>query len=105
MAEADLYQTAPVYTFRLHPRDDHGARALGELRDKGINLVANAVAQSADHIDDFLKMLQTELAFYVGCLNLSEQLSATGRTHCVSSPHRHTSAGTHFRVCTILAWR
>ena len=68
--------TAPVYTFRLHPRDDHGARALGELRDKGINLVANAVAQSADHIGNFLKMLQTELAFYVGCINLYEQLDA-----------------------------
>jgi DNA mismatch repair ATPase MutS len=65
---------SPVYTYSLHPRDDAGARALGELRDRGVNQVANATAQSADHIDSFFKMLRLELAFYVGCLNLSEQL-------------------------------
>jgi DNA mismatch repair ATPase MutS len=64
-----------VYTFSLHPRDDAGARALGDLRDKGVNQVANATAQSADHIDSFFKALRLELAFYIGCLNLSEQLT------------------------------
>jgi DNA mismatch repair ATPase MutS len=63
-----------VFTYRLHPRDDHGARALGEMKNQGVNLVANALAQSADHIESFFKMLQIELAFYVGCLNLAEQL-------------------------------
>ena len=65
---------SPIYSFTLHPRDDAGARALGELRDKGVNLVANAAAQSADHIDSFFNMLRLELAFYIGCLNLSERL-------------------------------
>jgi DNA mismatch repair ATPase MutS len=69
---------SPVYSYTIPSRDDHGARALGELRDKGINLVANAVAQSADHIDGFLNMLRLELAFYIGGLNLSEQLSVLG---------------------------
>jgi DNA mismatch repair ATPase MutS len=64
-----------VYSHTLPPRDEHGARALGELRDKGVNLVANAVGQSADHIDSFLTVLRQELAFYIGCLNLSEQLA------------------------------
>ncbi len=67
---------SPVYSYTLHPRDDHGARALGELRDRGLNLVANAVAQSADHIDGFLKSLRLELAFYISCLNLSEKLAS-----------------------------
>ncbi len=66
---------SPVYSYTLHPRDDAGARALGELRDRGVNLVANAVAQSADHIDSFFNALRLELAFYIGCLNLSEQLT------------------------------
>ena len=70
-----LSKKSPVYSFTLAPRDDHGARALGDLRDRGINLVANAVAQSADHIDSFLTTLRLELAFYVGCLNLSDQLT------------------------------
>ncbi|MGA9407868.1 MAG: DNA mismatch repair protein MutS [Bacteroidota bacterium] len=67
-----------VYTFILHPRDDAGARALSELKDRGTNLVANALAQSADHILSFFKMLRTELAFYIGCLNLHEQLTKKG---------------------------
>jgi len=46
-----LAKKSPVYSFSIHPRDDHGAKALGELRDRGINLVANALAQSADRGD------------------------------------------------------
>lgn len=65
-----------AYTFNLHPRDEAGARALSELRDRGINIAANAVAQSAEHILSFLTMLRTELAFYVGCLNAHGHLEA-----------------------------
>jgi DNA mismatch repair ATPase MutS len=68
----------PVYIFKLHPRDENGARALSELKDRGINLVANALAQSTDHILSFFKMLRTELAFYIGCLNLHGQLAQMG---------------------------
>ena len=64
----------PGYTFTLHPRDEGGARALSELNDRGISLVANALAQSTDHIVSFFVMLRHELAFYVGCLNLHERL-------------------------------
>jgi DNA mismatch repair ATPase MutS len=70
-----LTPQAPVYTYSLHPRDEAGARALGELKDRGLNLVANALAQSADHIDSFFKILRVELAFYIGCLNLHGQLA------------------------------
>jgi len=70
----------PIYSFDIHPRDDAGARAIGDLKDIGINQVANALAQSTDHIDSFLKMLRVELAFYIGCLNLSEQLAQMGET-------------------------
>jgi DNA mismatch repair ATPase MutS len=68
----------PDYTLTIHPRDENGARALSELRDKGINLVANALAQSSDHILSFFYMLRTELAFYIGCLNLHGQLAQMG---------------------------
>jgi len=65
----------PEYGFSLHPRDDSGARALENLRSRGLNQVANAVGQSADHIDGFLNTLRLELAFYMGCLNLAETLT------------------------------
>ena len=74
---------APSYTFRLHPRDDNGARALSELKDRGVNLVANALAQSTDHILGFFQMLRTELAFYIGCLNLHARLSAMEEPRCL----------------------
>ncbi len=73
-----ISRKSPVYSYTLHPRDEAGARALGELRDRGVNVVANAVGQSADHIDHFFKALQLELAFYIGCLNLSERLAEIG---------------------------
>jgi DNA mismatch repair protein MutS len=69
---------SPVYSYTLHPRDDHGARVLGDLRDRGVARAANAVAQAADHIESFFKVLQLELAFYIGCLNLHEQLQQMG---------------------------
>ncbi|MGH6702969.1 MAG: MutS-related protein [Bradyrhizobium sp.] len=68
----------PGYTFTLHPRDEGGARALSELSDRGISLVANALAQSTVHIVSFFAMLRNELAFYMGCLNLSIHLEQKG---------------------------
>ena len=66
------------YSFHIAERDESGFQALEELRGKGINLVANALAQSTDHIVSFFSMLRTELAFYVGCLNLHARVSAYG---------------------------
>ncbi len=66
----DLFNDATSFTFHIADRDEAGARDLSQLRDRGINLVANALARSSDHILSFFTMLRTELAFYLGCLNL-----------------------------------
>lgn len=47
-------QLSPSNTLYIADRDQAGARALSELRDRGVNLVANALAQSADHVESFL---------------------------------------------------
>jgi DNA mismatch repair ATPase MutS len=65
-------------SYRLADRDEAGGRALGELRDRGINRGADATAQSADHVVAFFEALVTELAFYIGCLNLRERLDPLG---------------------------
>jgi DNA mismatch repair ATPase MutS len=70
------------YTYEIHPRDEAGARALSELRNQSINLVANALAQSMDHILNFFQVLRTELAFYVGCLNLCNKLKQLKEPIC-----------------------
>ena len=77
---------AHSYSFSIHPRDQAGGRALADLRDRGLNRVANAAAQSADHVDSFFRQLRLELAFYVGCLNLYERLTALGEVMSFPQP-------------------
>jgi len=76
----------PAYTFYLAERDEAGARILGEMRDRGISRVAPALAQSADHVLSFFKMLRTELGFYIGCLNLHNRLAAKKEPVCFPTP-------------------
>jgi hypothetical protein len=71
-----------AYSYQLHPRDEAGARVLSNLRDRGLNLVANAAAQAADHILSFLKLLRAELGFYVACLNLHTKLTEKREPVC-----------------------
>lgn len=93
-----LRKGPPEYTFRLHERDQAGARILSELRDRGINVVANALGQSADHVLGFFDALRVELAFYIGCLNLHSRLVSKGEAVCFPRPacageRRHRFAG------------
>ncbi len=74
------------YTYQIADRDEAGARALGELRGRGIALAASALGQSADHILSFFGQLRVELGFYVGCLNLHEQLTRKGEPTCLPEP-------------------
>lgn len=76
----------PGYSFSIPDRDDNGYRALSDLRSRGLNGAANALAQSNDHILAFFTMLRAELAFYIGCLNLREKLSGAGEPLCVPVP-------------------
>ena len=70
------------YTFQVHPRDESGSNALAELRDRGINAVANSLAQSADHMLGFFRSLRAEVAFYIGCTNLRDRLAQRGSPIC-----------------------
>jgi DNA mismatch repair ATPase MutS len=86
------------YTFHIARRDEAGAQALSKLRDTGINLVANALAQSTDHVLSFFATLQTELGFYLGCVNLRRQLEQKGTPLCFPVPvpagtRRHSAVG------------
>lgn len=72
-----------AFTYEIAERDEAGFNALSELRSEGIASVAAALAQSTDHILDFLKMLRLELGFFVGCLNLCDQLAARGEDVCI----------------------
>ncbi len=62
------------YSFTIPPRDEGAANELADLTSRGLNHVANAAAQAADHIESYFTMLRAELAFYVACLNLRAAL-------------------------------
>jgi hypothetical protein len=78
-------------SFTLDPHDDAGAEIVGDLTSRGINLVANAAAQSADHIGGFFTMLRAELGFYVSCLDLADRLAAKGTAITVPEPAKASS--------------
>lgn len=69
-------------TFSIHGRDEAGARILSELRDRGVNPAANALAQSSEHMLAFFRMLREELAFLAGCINLHKKLARLGIRTC-----------------------
>lgn len=75
-----------AYSFTVPDRDEAGARALSDLTSRAVNDTANALAQSADHVKDFFRLLRDELAFYLGCLNLRTRLIAGGRPVCYPAP-------------------
>jgi DNA mismatch repair ATPase MutS len=82
-----IFEKRPLdYGFQIAEQDLGGGKALSEIRERGINPVANALAQSTDHIRLFFTMLKTELAFYVACLNLHEQLVTIGAPTCFPVP-------------------
>jgi MutS domain V len=74
------------YSFTIADRDENGMRALADLQGHGINLVANALAGSCDHILSFFRLLRAELAFYVGCLNVHGVLTGLGQPVCCPDP-------------------
>lgn len=76
----------PSYSFEIDDRDDAGRQALDQLNARGVNLVFNALAQSVDHVRGFFARLASELAFYVGCVNLEEALNHKGEPICFPSP-------------------
>jgi len=98
-----------VYAFHIAERDDSGMRTLSELKDTGINLVANALAKSADHIESFFTLLRAELAFYIGCLNLHGRLAQLGEPISFPLPlasreRRHDFRGL-YDVCLALTMK
>ena len=81
-----LLQRTPSYSYSLPPRDNYGARAIGELRNRGLVRAANAVAQAAFHVESFFNAMRRELAFYVAAENLHKALQDLGEPISFPTP-------------------
>lgn len=64
------WRFAPSFT--LHNRDDRGAIDLSHRKIRACNPIIDPLHQSAQHVLTFWTILKTELAFYVGALNLND---------------------------------
>lgn len=76
----------PLLSFTLPDRDEAGATALSELRDRSVNDIAKAATQSAEHVMGFFSQLRAELGFYLACCRLSDALTAIGAPLCTPDP-------------------
>ena len=94
------------YTLLVDPRDETGGRIVSEMRAKGICRVAIVLAEAADHVANFFAMLKSELAFYVGCLNLYDALTTKGLPICfptvAQAGQRRLSSTGLYDVCLAL---
>jgi len=73
----------------IHPRDENGGNDLKRRQERAINPVTNVLAQSADNIINFFYMLRDELAFYIGCINLYENLQKLGCQITFPTPYSY----------------
>ncbi len=76
-----------VLTYRVPNHFDAGVRALADLKARGLERTAHAVAEACDDLLWLFRQLHGELAFYVGCVNLAESLDALGAPRCEPGPH------------------
>lgn len=84
-----LWRSDPaVLTYRVPHHADAGVRALADLRARGLERTAHAVAEACDDLLWLFRQLHGELAFYVGCINLAEALDAIGSPRCEPGAHR-----------------
>lgn len=74
------------YGFVLDPRDQAGEEALAALAGRAVRAVADAAAQSADHVQRFFERLRIEIGFYLGCANLHDRLIERGVPICFPVP-------------------
>ena len=81
-----LTKKTTVYSFSIDPRDENSSSKLREIKEESTNVIAKTLAQSMEHIFSFFEMLRTEVAFYIGCLNLKEKLTLIGEQTSFPKP-------------------
>ncbi|MEM0117887.1 MAG: hypothetical protein QXV32_05530 [Conexivisphaerales archaeon] len=81
-----LRRSKDEFSFEIADRDEAGADALAQLRERAVNDVANLLAQSAETLHNFFTSLKAETGFYIGCLNLVDYMKEKNLQYCFPSP-------------------
>ena len=76
------------YSFTVPERDEAACGRSARLEDKGVNLVANALAQSVDHVRSFFVMIRGRARLLRRLCSTSTSDSPRKATDGVSQPRR-----------------
>ena len=79
------------YVFTIDPRDYNSSQSLSALRDKVIGNATLMLSESVSHVLGFFNDFRGELGFYIGCLNLHDQLNRNGLQFCMPLPYELNS--------------
>lgn len=66
--------------------DDDAKQFIWHLVGQGLERVVDVMSRATDTIGNFFRTLRTELAFFVGCVNLFERLQNDGYSVCFPNP-------------------
>ncbi|MGC8562933.1 MAG: MutS-related protein [Thermoplasmata archaeon] len=74
------------YTYALPERDESGYQELANIRNRSLISVSTVLRNVADNVLNFINSLAAELAFFIGCINLYEEIQKTGGSTCFPDP-------------------
>lgn len=93
--------------YDIDDRDESGSRALSALKGRALASIATVLARSAEHIRLFFLSLRTELGFYLGCVNLRDELTRRQGAFCLPEPigrnEQVFSAAGMYDICLLLS--
>lgn len=101
-----LGKKPPSCSFRLDERDEAAGEELARIEAQALDAVADMLARAAARVERFLVQLRTELAFYLGCINLQHRLAALAAPVCLPTVAPASAAGPNasglYDVCLAL---
>ncbi len=80
------------YTYVVPERDESAPNEIEAMRVRGLISVVNTMRRSANNVSNFINTLASELSFFVGCINLYEDLKKINSRICFpefSDPGRY----------------
>ncbi|WFR66090.1 hypothetical protein P9139_13785 [Curtobacterium flaccumfaciens] len=73
-----LTSSAPSFSFTIPERDESGANAAADLRDRALVRAAQHGNQALEDVLGFFRQIRTATAFYLGAANLADELTQLG---------------------------
>ncbi|MHB1440063.1 MAG: MutS-related protein [Cuniculiplasma sp.] len=86
----------PHYTYVLPDRDESGAQAMADMRKRSILETSEIVTESSENVLVFMDKLKEEIAFYLGCINLWNELGSIGSKISFPVPESDAKSGTSY---------